>query len=69
MLNHSLDELSPNRSTLNDLGASALYLIATLPEEDQQTQLNRIENIKKEHFRSFVLNVIATRIIPQKEPL
>ncbi len=32
-----------NRSTLNDLGTSALYLIATLPVEEQQAQLNRIE--------------------------
>lgn len=32
-----------NRSTLNDLGTSALYLIATLPAEEQQAQLNRIE--------------------------
>lgn len=34
----------PNRSTLNDLGTSALYLIATLPEDEKQTQLDRIEN-------------------------
>lgn len=34
----------PNRSTLNDLGTSALYLIATLPDEEKQTQLERIEN-------------------------
>lgn len=34
----------PNRSTLNDLGTSALYLIATLPEDEKQTQLERIEN-------------------------
>ena len=34
----------PNRSTLNNLGSSALYLIATLPEEEKQTQLDRIEN-------------------------
>lgn len=33
----------PNRSTLNDLGSSALYLIATLPEEEKQTQLERVE--------------------------
>ena len=32
-----------NRSTLNDLGTSALYLIATLPAEEKQTQINRIE--------------------------
>lgn len=38
------DELLSNRSTLNDLGISALYLIATLPDEEKQTQLDRIEN-------------------------
>lgn len=38
------DELLSNRSTLNDLGMSALYLIATLPDEEKQTQLDRIEN-------------------------
>lgn len=32
-----------NRSTLNDLGASALYLIATLPEEKKQEQIEKIE--------------------------
>lgn len=32
-----------NRSTLNDLGASALYLIATLPEEEKQEQIEKIE--------------------------
>lgn len=32
-----------NRSTLNDLGTSALYLIATLPAEEKQAQINRIE--------------------------
>nr|DAM72448.1 MAG TPA: Protein of unknown function (DUF3102) [Caudoviricetes sp.] len=32
-----------NRSTLNDLGTSALYLIATLPEDEQKAQINRIE--------------------------
>ena len=35
--------MSPNRSTLNDLGTSALYLIATLPEEEKQAQIDRIE--------------------------
>lgn len=34
----------PNLSTLRDLGSSALYLIATLPEDEKQTQLERIEN-------------------------
>ena len=32
-----------NRSTLNDLGTSALYLIATLPEEERQEQIEKIE--------------------------
>ena len=32
-----------NRSTLNDLGTSALYLIATLPEEEKQEQIKKIE--------------------------
>ncbi|KXT67637.1 Phage protein [Streptococcus gallolyticus] len=34
----------PNLTTLSDLGSSALYLIATLPDEERQTQLDRIEN-------------------------
>lgn len=34
----------PNVSTLKHLGSSALYLIATLPDEEKQTQLDRIEN-------------------------
>lgn len=33
----------PNVTTLSDLGSSALYLIATLPEDEQKTQINRIE--------------------------
>ena len=33
-----------NRSTLNDLGTTALYLIATLPEEEKQEQIQRIED-------------------------
>lgn len=33
----------PNLTTLSDLGSSALYLIATLPEEEKQEQLERIE--------------------------
>lgn len=32
-----------NRSTLNDLGASALYLIATLPDSEKQEQIEKIE--------------------------
>ncbi|MDB8651088.1 DUF3102 domain-containing protein [Streptococcus anginosus] len=38
------EELISNRSTLNDLGMSALYLIATLPDDQKQTQLDRIES-------------------------
>ena len=34
----------PNVSTLKHLGTSALYLIATLPDDEKQTQLDRIEN-------------------------
>ena len=34
----------PNSATLHHLGSSALYLIATLPEDEKQTQLDRIEN-------------------------
>lgn len=37
------EELISNRSTLNDLGMSALYLIATLPDEVKQEQIERIE--------------------------
>ncbi|CAM1666474.1 DUF3102 domain-containing protein [Streptococcus mitis] len=33
----------PNLTTLSDLGSSALYLIATLPAEEKQAQINRIE--------------------------
>ena len=33
----------PNYSTLNNLGSTALYLIATLPAEEKQAQINRIE--------------------------
>ena len=33
-----------NRSTLNDLGTSALYLIATLPDEEKEEQIQRIED-------------------------
>lgn len=38
------EELTSNRSTLNDLGMSALYLIAILPDEQKAEQLERIEN-------------------------
>lgn len=34
----------PKLSTLRDLGTSALYLIATLPDEQKTEQLERIEN-------------------------
>ena len=33
----------PNVTTLSDLGGSALYLIATLPEEEKQEQIEKIE--------------------------
>ena len=34
----------PNLTTLSDLGSSALYLIATLPEEEKEEQIQRIED-------------------------
>lgn len=33
----------PNVTTLSDLGSSALYLIATLPEEEKREQIEKIE--------------------------
>ena len=33
-----------NYSTLSNLGSTALYLIATLPEEEKQEQIQRIED-------------------------
>jgi len=33
----------PNYSTLSNLGSTALYLIATLPDEDKEEQIKRIE--------------------------
>ena len=33
----------PNSVTSQNLGTKALYLIATLPEEEKQAQINRIE--------------------------
>lgn len=33
----------PNLTTLSDLGSSALYLIATLPEDEKQEQIEKIE--------------------------
>ena len=34
----------PNSATLHHLGTSALYLIATMPDEQKQEQVERIEN-------------------------
>lgn len=34
----------PNVTTLSDLGTSALYLIASLPDDKKQEQIERIEN-------------------------
>lgn len=34
----------PNVTTLSDLGSSALYLIATLPEKEKEEQIQRIED-------------------------
>ncbi|WP_195847690.1 hypothetical protein [Streptococcus uberis] len=33
----------PNGSTSNYLGTEALYLIATLPEDEKQVQLEKVE--------------------------
>lgn len=71
------EELTSNRSTLNDLGMSALYLIATLPDNQKQEQLERIENgdnptvrelqeIKRENNR---LKAENARLEQQKENL
>lgn len=71
------EELTSNRSTLNDLGMSALYLIATLPDNQKQEQLERIENgdnptvrelqeIKRENNR---LKSENARLEQQKENL
>lgn len=71
------EELTSNRSTLNDLGMSVLYLIATLPDNQKQEQLERIENgdnptvrelqeIKRENNR---LKAENTRLEQQKENL
>ena len=38
-----VNELSPNYETFNNLGLSALYLIATLPDDQKQEQIERIE--------------------------
>ena len=34
----------PNSSTYSNLGYNVLYLIATLPEEEKQAQLDRVEH-------------------------
>lgn len=34
----------PNYSTLSNLGSTALYLIATLPEEEREEKIQRIED-------------------------
>ncbi|HFZ7322452.1 TPA: DUF3102 domain-containing protein [Streptococcus agalactiae] len=71
------EELTSNRSTLNDLGMSALYLIATLPDEQKQEQIERIESgdnptvrelqeIKRENNR---LKSENARLEQQKENL
>ena len=71
------EELTSNRSTLNDLGMSALYLIATLPDDQKQEQIERIGNgdnptvrelqeIKRENNR---LKSENTRLEQQKENL
>ncbi|SIW58282.1 hypothetical protein BQ8897_BM110_01826 [Streptococcus agalactiae] len=67
----------PNSSTLSNLGSTALYLIATLPDNQKQEQLERIENgdnptvrelqeIKRENNR---LKAENTRLEQQKENL
>ena len=67
----------PNSSTLSNLGSTALYLIATLPDNQKQEQLERIENgdnptvrelqeIKRENDR---LKAENTRLEQQKENL
>lgn len=38
-----VSELNPNYETFNNLGLSALYLIATLPEDEKQVQLEKVE--------------------------
>lgn len=38
-----VNELSPNYETFHNLGLSALYLIATLPDDQKQEQIERIE--------------------------
>lgn len=72
-----VSELSPNYETFNNLGLSALYLIATLPDEQKQEQIERIESgdnptvrelqeIKRENNR---LKSENARLEQQKENL
>ncbi|HEN4300136.1 TPA: DUF3102 domain-containing protein [Streptococcus agalactiae] len=67
----------PNSSTLSNLGSTALYLIATLPDEQKQEQIERIESgdnptvrelqeIKRENNR---LKAENARLEQQKENL
>ncbi|EPX15484.1 hypothetical protein SAG0169_07120 [Streptococcus agalactiae LDS 610] len=67
----------PNFETFRNLGTSALYLIATLPDEQKQEQIERIENgdnptvrelqeIRRENNR---LKAENTRLEQQKENL
>ncbi|HEO3384357.1 TPA: DUF3102 domain-containing protein [Streptococcus agalactiae] len=67
----------PNFETFRNLGTSALYLIATLPDEQKQEQLERIENgdnptvrelqeLKRENNR---LKAENARLEQQKENL
>ncbi|EHJ56641.1 hypothetical protein HMPREF9318_00055 [Streptococcus urinalis FB127-CNA-2] len=67
----------PNSSTLSNLGSTALYLIATLPDEAKQEQIERIESgdnptvrelqeIKRENNR---LKAENARLEQQKENL
>ncbi|MHA2694856.1 DUF3102 domain-containing protein [Streptococcus agalactiae] len=72
-----VSELSPNYETFNNLGLSALYLIATLPDDQKQEQIERIESgdnptvrelqeIKRENNR---LKSENARLEQQKENL
>lgn len=49
----------PNRSTLNDLGSSALYLIATLPEEEKTSSIGESQrSIIKQISNTTTLSVL-----------
>ena len=43
----------PNFETLRNLGTTALYLIATLPKEEKQAQLERVEQGDRTFGHSF----------------